>query len=400
MGCTAAVAVLCAVLKQCFDPRSESRCMILRRKRVSLSCSYYRRIAITATAMLMAGCASSSESSPDSRPTEPASRSTEPASTVVAGTTAPSRPRSPAVEGSFGQVGGWIAYAGHDGIWAVDPAHPNRRVRLSRAGRDPIAWSSDGTKLLIRRTSPDRGVDLYILEADATETRLTWPSKLSGARTDADPSGGSFSPDGSEVVYASGPWERSAIYAVSSDGGAPRLILRSTRQVSFPDGRSALAFAYQPALSPDGTRIAYFDGMYDHSHNLWVANADGTKRRVLLDDELSDADHIRALTWAPGGEWLAFTTDASLYLVRPDGTGLRRVVSGGFVTAPAVQWSPDGSRIAYLRMGDTCVSRTGKDEDFVCEAALSIVNVDGGDEQVIEGIGMRENARIAWNPRA
>ena len=113
-----------------------------------------------------------------------------------------------------------------------------------------------------------------------------------------DPTGGSFSPDGSEVVYAAGPWERSAIYAVSSDGGAPRLILRSTRRVSFPDGH--LAFAYQPALSPDGTRIAYFDGMYDHSHNLWVANADGTKRRVLLDDEFSARGPHAALTWSPG----------------------------------------------------------------------------------------------------
>jgi hypothetical protein len=63
-----------------------------------------------------------------------------------------------------------------------------------------------------------------------------------------------------------------------------------------------------------------------------------------------------------------------------------------------VQWSPDGSRIAYVRIGQTCVSRTGKDADCICEAALSIVNVDGGDEQVIEGIRMKENARIAWNP--
>jgi Tol biopolymer transport system component len=228
-----------------------------------------------------------------------------------------------------------------------------------------------------------------VLAADGTETR----------HTAADPTGGSFSPDGSEIVYAAGPWERSAIYAVSSDGGAPRLILRSTRQISFPDGHSALAFAYHPALSPDGTRIAYFDGMYDHSHNLWVANADGTGRRVVLDDELSAPGHMRSLTWAPDGEWLAFTTDGSLYVVRPDGTGLRRVVSGGFVTAPPVQWSPDGSRIAYLRMGTTCVSRTGEDEDLTCEAALSIVNVDGGDERIIEGIRTPENARIAWNPR-
>ena len=230
---------------------------------------------------------------------------------------------------------------------------------------------------------------LYVLEADGTETRLT----------EAYADGASFSPDGSEVVYASRPWEHSAIYAVSSDGGAPRLILRSTRRIPL-DGRKLLAVAEEPALSPDGRRIAYFDGFGDHSHSLWVANADGTERRVLLDDQFSGAGHMNALTWSPDGGWLAFTTDDSLYLVRPDGTGLRRVVSGDFVAAPAVQWSPDGSRIAYLRMGATCVSSTGEDEDFICEAgALSIVNVDGDDEQVIEGIRTPGNARIAWNPR-
>ena len=178
------------------------------------------------------------------------------------------------------------------------------------------------------------------------------------------------------------------------------MILRSTRRISFPDGHDAVAFAYHVALSPEGTRIAYFDGMFDHSHSLWVVKADGTERRVLLDDELSDPGPVRALTWSPDGEWLAFTTDASLYLVRPDGTGIRRVVSGGFGTAPAVHWSPDGSRIAFLRMGGTCVARTGEDEDLTCEAELVIVNVDGDDEQVIEGIRTRENARLAWNPRA
>jgi dipeptidyl aminopeptidase/acylaminoacyl peptidase len=363
--------------------------------------SHVLRIAITvATTVLMAGCASSTQE----RPTEPAARvnagtparspqpsstqerPTKPASRVNAATTARSTRPSSTLEGPFGQVGGWIAYSSGDGIRAVHPQGPGGWIRLSRKKGNPIAWSSDGSKLLIRR---DTG--LSVLDADGTETRLT--------DGDDDPTGGSFSPDGSEVVYAAGPWERSAIYAVSSDGGAPRLILRSTRRVSFPDGHSALAFAYLPALSPDGTRIAYFDGMYDHSHNLWVANADGTGRRVILDDELSEAGHMRALTWSPDGEALAFTTDGSLYVVRPDGTGLRRVVSGGFATAPAVQWSPDGSRIAYFRTGGTCVSLTGKDEDFICEAGgLSIVNVDGSDKHVIEGIGTTEPAWIAWNP--
>jgi Tol biopolymer transport system component len=349
--------------------------------------------ALVTVVALTAGCGSSPEAGP-----------TRPSSTVDAATTAPSTPPSSTatvpstrpsstLDGSFSRVGGWIAYSGVDGIWAVDPVLGKRLIRVTRELGDPIAWSSDGSKLLIRRRSPDGSAGLSVLEADGTETRLT-----DGAG--GDPTGGSFSPDGSEVVYGAGPWERSAIYAVRSDGGAPRLILRSTRRVSFPDGHSAPAFAYQPALSTDGTRIAYFDGMYDHSHNLWVANADGTERRVVLDDEVSAAGHIRALTWSPNGEWLAFTTDNSVYLVRPDGTGLRRIISGDFASAPAVQWSPDGSRLAYLRTGQTCGSPTGKDEDFTCEAgALSILNLYSGYEQVIRGIRTPLNAVIAWNHR-
>src|SRR5215208_2884744 len=338
--------------------------------------SYIPWIAMAgAMAMLVAGCGSSSEAGP-----------TEPASKVGAGTTAPSPQPPSTFEGSFREVGGWIAYTGADGIWAVDPARPNRRVRLSRADGDPIAWSSDGTKLLIRRTSgPSAG--LSVLEADGTETRLT----------EADVEGASFSPDGSEVVYAAGPWEHSAIYAVSSHGGAPRLILRSTRRIPHY-GRKLLAYAEEPALSPDGRRIAYFDGFGDHSHQLWVMNADGTERRVLLDDEFAGAGHIRALTWSPDGEWLAFATGDEIYLVRPDGTGLRGLRPLVSDTAFALQWSPDGSRIAYIRTGATCVSPTGKDEDFTCEAALSIVDVDGGDERIIEGIRTPEIAWIAWNP--
>jgi dipeptidyl aminopeptidase/acylaminoacyl peptidase len=152
--------------------------------------AYLPGIAIAvAMAMLMAGCASSPEAG-----------RTEPTSKVDAGTTASSPQPSSTVEGRFGQVGGWIAYSSGDGIWAVDPARPERRIRLSRADGDPIAWSSDGTNLLIRRESPNqvrggiREMDLVVFDADGTETRLT------NAQTFV--TGGSFSPDGSEVVYA------------------------------------------------------------------------------------------------------------------------------------------------------------------------------------------------------
>jgi Tol biopolymer transport system component len=279
-------------------------------------------------------------------------------------TTAPSPQPASTIEGPFGQVGGWIAYSSGDGICALDPARPERRIRLSRGDGDPIAWSSDGTKLLIHR-----GGGLVVLEADGTETRLT----------DGVARGGSFSPDGSEVVYATPKKPPgSAIYAVSSDGGAPRLIRRATRRVL---GGRVLAGMEHTVLSPDGTRIAYIDGIGDNSHNLWVMNADGTERRLLLDEDEGPgfgAGHVDGLTWSPDGEWLAFTGEDGIYLVRPDGSGLTRLVPGSFFGEGPVQWSPDGSRIAYRR-----------------HDVLWIGNVDGSNERIVEGIG---EGSIAWNP--
>jgi Tol biopolymer transport system component len=359
--------------------------------RMSPRRSYPPRIAIAvAMAMLVAGCTSS----PEARPTEPTSK-------VDGCTTALSPQPASTIEGPIGQVGGWIAYSSADGICAVDPARPERRIRLSRGDDDPIAWSSDGTKLLIRRRAP-RGADLYVLEADGTETRLTdadtsgaygWFSpdgfevvyatrsaiyavssdggapRLIHRVLDSD-SGGSFSPDGSEFVYAT----RRAIYAVSLDGGTPRLILRATRRVG-----GALAGVEGTALSPDGTQIAYFDGMGDHSHHLWVMNADGTERRPLLDDEVSGVGHVGGLAWSPDGEWLAFKAtvngEIGIYLVRPDGSGLTQLVPG---SVAVLRWSPDGSRIAYR-----------------VQHALWIANLDGSNERIVEGIGEES---IAWNP--
>ncbi len=108
---------------------------------------------------------------------------------------------APVDTGIFSGMGGWIAYGNAIGIWAVDPerpGHPEAQIRLSTFGGLPLAWSGDGSKLLTLIRNHTQHA-LAVLNADGTKTLLVEVGVHDWL------SGGSFSPDGSKVVYASGP---------------------------------------------------------------------------------------------------------------------------------------------------------------------------------------------------
>jgi hypothetical protein len=233
-------------------------------------------------------------------------------------------------EGIFADVSGWIAYGDHRGIWAVDPTRPgdpDSQVQLSSKDGTPIAWSPDGSKLLVLRNLSDLmdsvEMVLFVLNADGTETRLA----QAGDRSAAD-----FTPDGSQVVYGDGD----NIYVIDAEGGTPELLL-----------------AGDPPLwtfSPDGTQIAYIDwGHGDSGHSVRVMNSDGTGMRVVVEDSMNmGAGHIRdfGLDWSPDGQHLVFANTRGVYVVGIDGSGLIEVSSLRFEGADP-HWSPDGSLISH-----------------------------------------------------
>lgn len=262
-------------------------------------------------------------------------------------------------ENRIGDVSGWVTYGSKRGIWARDltsPGDPADRVLLSSTPGSPIAWSRDGSKLLVVRDvpPPDPSVifssDLFVVNSDGTETRLT----------DANGSidGSSFSPDGAAVVYAVGRADFSAIYVVDAEGGSPQVLLTSgSRRYPDPDkpgdykqshdGDNRFETALQePKWSPDGSQIAYFDGMGDWGHSLRVMDSDGTDSRVVVENsETLGGGHVYGLEWSPDGSQLAFSIEGCLYVVGVDGSGFRLVTDNGV----RPYWSPDGSHIAYTR---------------------------------------------------
>jgi Tol biopolymer transport system component len=101
--------------------------------------------------------------------------------------------------------------------------------------------------------------------------------------------------------------------------------------------------------APDGLAIAFAAafGRTRPPGRLWVVNADGSGRRLLV----PGIPHVGPPEWSPDGSMVAFTharspTASSLYVVRADGSGLRRLVHGPLPTHP--RWSPNGKRLLYL----------------------------------------------------
>jgi Tol biopolymer transport system component len=139
-----------------------------------------------------------------------------------------------------------------------------------------------------------------------------------------------------------------------------------------------------PALSPDGTTIAYAVRIAD-SWDIYTQRVGGRNATPILDDPRRNEG---GLAFSPDGASVAFhesDTDGGIFVAGATGESVRRLTDFGFHPS----WSPDGTRIAFSteEIFDPS-SRLG-------DAALYVTDVSGGQpRRVVDG----DAVQPSWSP--
>ena len=163
-----------------------------------------------------------------------------------------------------------------------------------------------------------------------------------------------WSPDGRWILYSMAVAGNTDIYRIGSGGGGTPQRLTDTPGIDVGG-----------SYSPDGTRVV-FESDRSGSQQVYVMNADGSDQRRI------SFFGGRAATpeWSPRGDQIAFTHiagDLRVAVMSPSGGGMRHLTNSWQDEAPT--WSPNGRIVQFFRTarnsGETSiwqVDLTGRNE--------------------------------------
>jgi Tol biopolymer transport system component len=337
------------------------------------------------------------------------------------------------------------------GLYVVDVEEERIRLVTKGPALDPSAssWSPDGNNIVFSGTLPgSESSTLYVADADGTNVRelpglppnASWPAwQPTPAETQPEPPAPVGPMANGPIYFRVGGGEGgSRVESIEPDGTDRHVVFPEDSPVHYtridfsPDG-SRIAFDNLLAgeygietanpdgtdvvrltngvndswasWSPDGTKVLFSSTRYDHSigqctpgdpyefgcpTHIYVMDADGSNVTRLTDDPLPEFMPV----WSPDGSRIAFVRESDsvraaftgIYTMSPDGSDVRRISSsdGGSDFWPS--WSPDGTQIVFAAI---------RNEDW----GIWIVDADGSNEHMIlggTGAGYVDNP--VWSP--
>lgn len=222
-------------------------------------------------------------------------------------------------------------------------------------------WFPDSRTLVVAAETGEGKADLFRLNLDGS-------GREGIAAHDANDTAPAVSPDGTRVAFESDRDGNPEIYVVVLATGAVQRLTDNPAR----DGA--------PAWSPDGRRLAFTSDRDNRAAaDVYIMNADGTGVQRVTSDRANWAPQF-----SPDGGRLAVQVDTDVHVFDLAGGGERRLTSGAD-NGMNPTWSPDGQRLAFV------TTRNRKLEIFT-------MNADGSDQTLLVSMAGAEVLDPRWSP--
>ena len=191
------------------------------------------------------------------------------------------------------------------------PKSEIRNVTAQFGGRKYLSpkWSPDGKWLALTSTdgSPDDMTDVCVMDIEGNQLKnLTQSPGMDEV--------GSWSPNGSKIVFFSNRDGNGEIYVMDSNGE------NLVNLTNHP------ALDAAPTWSPDGTKIAFHSNREGDQDDIYAMNPDGANVVNLTRHPWED----RAPAWSPDGRWIAYHAfqvgkDPDIYVMDANGDNQKQL---------------------------------------------------------------------------